>query len=130
MVLALLPYSLYRFDVMMSFEDSTILEIHNPEHFNETFEVSTSANHFDVAFGIAGWGESEIGGDTSIYGELKAFYKSWGNDGDAPGTHYYEIRTRPCTLDELGLGDDLTKSRFYPVTGLSKTYLQDYAGVL
>ena len=45
---------------MMSFEDSTILEIHNPEHFNETFEVSTSANHFDVAFGIAGWGESEI----------------------------------------------------------------------
>ena len=108
MVLALLPYSLYRFDVMISFEDSTILEIHNPEYFNETFEVSTSANQFDVAFGLVGWGESESEDDTSMYGELKAFYKSWGNEGDAPGTHYYDIKTRPCTKEELGLGDDKT----------------------
>ena len=115
---------------MLDFGDSTILEIHNPEYFNETFEVSTSKHGFDVAFGLVGWGESEHEGDISTYGELKAFYKRWGNEGDPPGTNYFEIKTRPCTREELGLGDDPAESRFYPITGFSEAFLEDYWDIL
>ena len=30
------------------------------------------------------------------YGEMKAFYKTWG-DVNNPGTHFTEIPSRPCT---------------------------------
>ena len=130
MMLTLLPYSVYRISVMLDFGDSTILEINNPEYFNETFEVSTSKHGFNVAFGLVGWGDSVHDGDISTYGELKAFYKRWGNEGDPAGTNYFEIKTRPCTREELGLGNDPDESRFYPITGFSAAYLQDYWEIL
>ena len=42
MVIALVPFALYKYNVMINFDDSSILEIHNPEYFNDTFEVTTS----------------------------------------------------------------------------------------
>ena len=76
-----------------------------------------------------GWGESAYEGDISMYGELKAFYKSWGNENPS-GTHYYEIESRPCTLDEIGLGDDISKSRFYPAKSGSLAAIKDYANLM
>ena len=75
--------------------------------------ISTSKHQFNVAFALIGWGESEYDQDYSAYGSVRAFYKRWGNPDDPPGTSYYELETRPCTDQDLGLGDDVTDSRFY-----------------
>ena len=115
---------------MLNFEDSTTLEIHNPEYFNYTFEVSTSKHKFDVAFGLVGWGESAYEGDISMYGELKAYYKRWGIEGDPPGTSFIELKSRPCTRAELGLDENESESRFYPAKSGSKRYLKDYGDTL
>ena len=108
---------------MLDFEDSTILEIHHPEYFSDTFEVSTSEHKFDVAFAFVGWGESEHDGDMSVYGELKAYYKRWGIEGDPPGTSFIELKSRPCTKTELGLGGEESESRFYPAKSASVGFL-------
>ena len=65
-----------------------------------------------------------------MYGELKAFYKSWGNEGDPPGTSYYQIKTRPCTREEIGLGENKENSRFYPAKKESMSSVEDYADKL
>ena len=49
--------------------------------------------------------------ENSEYGEVKAFYKRWGNEGEV-GTGYTEIRTRPCTDEELGIGSDDGGTKF------------------
>ena len=78
MIIALVPYALYKYNVMLNYQDSNILTIHNPDYFNETFEVSTSKHNFNLAFALVGWGESSFDGDISEYGQLKAFSKRWG----------------------------------------------------
>lgn len=130
LMIALVPFALYKYKVMLNFEDSTIIKIHNPEYYNETYELSASHHKFDVAFALVGWGDSAFEGDISMYGELKAFYKSWGNEGDPPGTTYYEIETRPCTADEIGLGLDKSLSRFYPPRSDSVDYVRDYSDIM
>ena len=39
---------------------------------------------------------------------MKAFYKRWG-DPDKPGTHYYDVASRPCTAEDLGLEEGNSK---------------------
>ena len=65
MVVALVPFAIYKYGVMVNFRDSNIVEIHNPQYFNETYEVSNSQNNFNIAFGLIGWGESVFDGDIS-----------------------------------------------------------------
>ena len=115
---------------MLNFEDSTTLEIHHPEYFDYTFEVSTSKHKFDVAFGLVGWGESAYEGDISMYGELKAYYKRWGIEGDPPGTSFHELKSRPCTRAELGLEEKESESRFYPAKNASLGFVRDYGDIL
>ena len=53
-----------------------------------------------------GWGESEFDGDYSEYGQVKAYYKRWGNPDDPPGTSYHELKTSPCKDDDFSLEPD------------------------
>ena len=80
MIIALVPFAVYKYNVMLNYQDSNILTIHNPDYFNETYEVSTSKHNFNVAFALVGWGESAFEGDISEYGQLKAFSKRWSLD--------------------------------------------------
>ena len=47
-----------------------------------------------------------------LYGELKAYYKSWG-DLDNPGVFYQELQTRPCTKSELLLEESTGSKKFW-----------------
>ena len=57
---------------------------------------------------------------------MKAYYKRWGNDDDPAGTSYHELKTRPCTDEDLGLGGDPQKSRFFEGDKASKEYVREY----
>lgn len=65
-----------------------------------------------------------------MYGELKAFYKRWGIEGDPPGTSFHELKTRPCSRAELGLEGKESESRFFPAKSASIGYLRDYGDTL
>ena len=126
LVVALLPFAIYRYMVMLKYGDSNILEIQDIQYFDDSFVISTSKHRFDVAFALIGWGYSQYNGDYSEYGQVKAYYKRWGNPGDPPGTSYYELKTRPCTDQDLGLGSDVIDSRFYESDKATKEYIQWY----
>ena len=61
----------------------------------------------------------------SDYGEVKAFYKRWGNEGEV-GTSYTEIRTRPCTYEELGIGSEDGGTKFWRLYGTNMQSLNAY----
>ena len=50
----------------------------------------------------------------STYGEVKAFYKTWG-DYDNPGTHYKELTSRKCTEEEIGVDHAEGGTKFWPL---------------
>ena len=61
--------------------------------------------------------------DISEYGENKAFYKRWG-DPNNPGTHYFDVASKPCTMEDLGLEGD--ESKFWPLQESSKNSVSAY----
>ena len=63
--------------------------------------------------------------DISSYGEVKAFYKRWGNEGEI-GTGFTEIRTRPCSDDELGINSEDGGTKFWKMYGTNMQSLRAY----
>ena len=61
--------------------------------------------------------------DLPEYGEIGAYYKSWG-DPDKPGTYYRSIPSRPCTARELNLETNSTDDvvKFWPFDSKSSIY--------
>ena len=49
-----------------------------------------------LAFGITAYDDDFENIEDSDYGELKAYYKTWGFE-DQPGVDFVEIPTTPCT---------------------------------
>ena len=68
LVLALLPFAIYRYLVMLNYGDSKILEVHDVQYFDDSFVISTSKHNFNVAYALIGWGESVFDEDYSEYG--------------------------------------------------------------
>ena len=66
--------------------------------------------------------------DTSEYGEVKAYYKKWGDPSDGKGTTYHELKTRKCSEEELGLTGDEINSKFWKLP--SKSEIEPYKHLL
>ena len=60
------------------------------------------------------------------YAQVKARIRSWSPEVD--DTIFEEIETRPCTKEELGLGEEGTsdQARFYQAHPRSEAYLNKY----
>ena len=58
-----------------------------------------------MAFGITAYDSNYEAIDAPEYVTLKAQYRSWSPEEDA--TKFKYIDTRPCTREELGMGEDL-----------------------
>ena len=85
-------------------------------------------NNFNIAFGLMSydWPDTEKY-DFSKYATIKAQIRSW-----APhisGVIRKDLPLKPCTRDELGIGDDGAESseaKFYPPHERSKDHLNKY----
>ena len=75
--------------------------------FETDYEFKTS-DGLMIAFGLTGFDEEYSSIEDSDYGELKAYYKTWGMV-DAPGVEFIELPTSQCTLAQLGLNQDGTQ---------------------
>ena len=84
--------------------------------FGSDFEFSTS-NGLMVAFGLTAYDSNQEPIEDQSYGQLKAYYKTWGMPGDPPGVNWQEMPTKPCSRGQLGLSDsdDGDSSLFFPV---------------
>ena len=60
-----------------------------------------------LAFGITAYDDNYENIEDADYGDLKAYYKTWGFE-DAPGERYTEVVTNQCTKEQLGINDDGT----------------------
>ena len=65
-----------------------------------------------IAFGITAYDDNIEMIDEPDYATVHARVKTWGQE-DSPGTVFTELPIRPCTEDDLGLGDSLENSMFY-----------------
>ena len=61
--------------------------------------------------------------DYSEYGELKAFYRSWGIPGVS---RFTELKIRDCTPQEISLGEDRSGAKFYEISTSQKSDLENY----
>ena len=84
-----------------------------------TDEPWTTNEGLMIAFGITAYDDNFENIEDSDYGELKAYYKTWGFE-DQPGVEFKEIPTSICTNEQLGIDkegypnpDDL--GLFYPI---------------
>lgn len=87
-----------------------------------------------LAFGLTGFDEEYGSIEDSDYGEVKAYYKTWGMV-DAPGVEFVEIPTSQCTLAQLGVNQDGSQKEkeerqkdaiFYPTHRNSVNDLKNY----
>ena len=58
-----------------------------------------------IAFAITAFDDNYESIEDADYGDLKAFYKTWGFE-DAPGEQFIEIETKQCTKEQLGINED------------------------
>ena len=63
--------------------------------------------------------------DISEYGEVRAFYKRWGNEGEI-GTGYTNLTTRKCTDEELGVDSEDGGTLFWKMYGTNMQSLRNY----
>ena len=128
MISLVASFAYYRYTVMVGKDDSKILIVHHDNWFTQDFIISTQKDEFQVAFAFIDY--DNVGNESNFvqadYGEVKVFYKRWGDEG-IPGTHYYDLPTHPCSLEELGLEGDSDNSLFWPVNPVEKADLQSYA---
>ena len=112
LILPILPFAVYKYNVMRYYDETNIIISSHHDYFNQNFTLSSSDHEFTLAYAFIAFDEADPVEDISRYGEVKAFYKRWGNPGDPVGTTFHELSTRPCTEAELGLTSDSQVSRF------------------
>ena len=87
-------------------------------YFGNDFEFTTK-DGLMLAFGLTAYDNNIEPIDDATYGELKAFYKTWGLPGDPHGVNWVELPTKQCTREQLGYkdydGQVNEESLFYPV---------------
>ena len=78
---------------MRNYDQSNIVISSQEHYFDENFEF-TSDEDFHVAFALVDYDDpSKKYDDISEYGQVKAFYKYWGDD-TKPGTKTRELKSR------------------------------------
>ena len=109
MIPFLIAYGAYKWTVLTGHSDSNILTTVHRLYFDDDFTISSETHNFKVAFAFVNYddpSEMELAGiEEADYGEMKAFYKSWG-DPNNPGVNFIPLASRPCTPSELLLEED------------------------
>ena len=68
------------------------------DNFFETDYEFKTDDGLQIAFGITAYDENYESIENPDYGDLKAYYKTWGFE-DAPGEVFTEIISKQCTDD-------------------------------
>ena len=68
-------------------------------YFGNDFEFTTR-DGLMMAFGITAYDDNLEPIDDPTYGDLKAYYKSWGLPGDPHGVNWVELQTKQCTKEQ------------------------------
>ena len=123
MLIPIIPFAVYKYQVMRNYGETNIVISMQQDHFGEDNSITTEKNNFTVAFAFVAFDSPDLGDDISEYGEVKAFYKRWG-EPNKPGTHYYEVASRPCTVEDLGLEGD--NSKFWPLSDNAQKSVEAY----
>lgn len=77
-------------------------------YFDTDFEFN-SDDGLMIAFGLTAYDDNLEAIDDADYGELKAYYKTWGMKDDL-GVEFIELATTYCTKAQLGLNEDGSQS--------------------
>lgn len=72
--------------------------------FETDFEFRTE-DGLQIAFGITSYDDNYDTTEDPDYGDLKAYYKTWGYE-DAPGEVFTEIESNQCTNEQLGIDEN------------------------
>ena len=71
MVLIIIPYAVFKFQVMKVYGETIITERFYQEYLDERYEVSTATHNFNIAFALVGYGANEdYVGDYSEFGRV------------------------------------------------------------
>ena len=65
-----------------------------------------------IAFGLTHYDSNVEMIDEPDYATIHARLKQWGQEGSSAGTTFKELIIRPCTEDDLGLGESTENSKF------------------
>lgn len=114
----------------MTYGSNTIMVSTRDSYFDTEFEFTTEQGLM-IAFGLTAYDDNFDAIEDPSYGHLKAYYKTWGMQADAPGVSWDEIPTSQCTAEQLGLVEAESSgghqsSRFYPTHKNSENDLKFY----
>ena len=101
-------YASTQFINLVDYGSNTIMVSTKDSYFDMEYEFGTQ-DGFMIAFGLTTYDDDYEVTEDPQYGQLKAYYKSWGEDGQ-PGIVWTEVPSSPCTENQLKEGN-----LFYPV---------------
>ena len=107
--------------------NSTITTYQIDSYFDSYYEFQLDKlPGLQIAFGLTAYDNNYEAIVAPEYVTVRAQYRSWSPEEDA--TKFQTIDTRPCTREELGLGEDEEEekegSRFYPVHPRSEYWMK------
>jgi hypothetical protein len=108
MIVGVMAFGLARLVQMVHHEGAQITITTVEDYYNETFVYDSRTDNFTVALCLSD-GSFDPAADDLDYGRVQMRYIIW------DPVNQYELvtlPTRPCTLDDFGLGPDPTKRKF------------------
>ena len=70
-----------------------------------TNDEFTAESGLQIAFGISDYGDETEPIEDARYGQLKAYYKTWGLQDGLSGVDFEELPSKQCTRAQLGISD-------------------------
>ena len=121
----IIPFAVYKFNVMRDYGETNIVEATTYNYFDDSFSLTSKDHNFQVAYAMISYDNFEglASSDYTEYGEVKAFYRSWGIE-DVP--RFRELKTRNCTQEEISLGNDRVGTKFYEIDSSQRPDLELY----
>ena len=117
MFLILIFYGLMEFMTLRENGNSTIMTYQIDSYFDSYYEFQLDKlPGLQMAFGLTAYDNNYEAIVAPEYVNIRAQYRSWSPEEDA--TKFEPINTRPCTKEELGMGENMSEnpaSRFYAV---------------
>ena len=93
--IAICLYAMGQFLNLVTYGSNTIMVSSRDSFFDTEFEFKTD-DGLMIAFGLATYDENYGETEDPTYGQLKAYYKTWGMS-DSPGIVWQELPTKQCT---------------------------------
>ena len=122
-LLILLMYSSMQMHRLSLYGENLVTTSAKDSHYDQDYVISTQKNGIKFAFALTAYDNNVTWVDESEYGTVGAMYHQWGLDGEA--VNKTKIVSRPCTLEELGVGGN-EPTAFHPVHKKSRSSLEKY----